>query len=212
MPLSSVALVANGKISKPKLLIDKIKAYPYLIAVDGGLNHCHKLGLKPDLIIGDLDSAQKKVIALFEDVPKQVFPADKDKTDLELAMEYALEQGATRLTVFAALGGRIDHTLVNIHLLSRYPGKLFFETEDELLFVIDRSVELPCFPGQTLSLLPLNGPTTGVTTQGLKWELSGATLDKQFMGISNIALQNTARIQVAHGDLLCIQTSKTPSN
>lgn len=126
--LSSVALVANGKISKPKLLVDKIRAYPYLIAVDGGLNHCHKLGLKPDLIIGDLDSADKKILPLFDKVEKQVFPADKDKTDLELAIEYALEQGATRITVFAALGNRIDHTLVNIHLLSRHSGKLFFET------------------------------------------------------------------------------------
>ncbi len=203
----SIALVANGKISKSKLLLEKIKAYPYLIAVDGGLNHCHKLGLKPNLIIGDLDSAQKKILSSFEDVLKQVFPVDKDKTDLELAIEHALKLGAKRLTVFAALGGRVDHTLVNIHLLSRYPGKLFFETENELLFVIDKSVELACMPGQTISLLPLNGPATSVTTQGLKWELSEATLDKHFMGISNIALQNKVRIQVAHGNLLCILLS-----
>ena len=72
--------------------------------------------------------------------------------------------------------------------------------------MIDKSVELACMPGQT-SLLPLNGPATGVTTQGLKWELSEATLDKHFMGISNIALQNKVRIQVAHGNLLCILLS-----
>ncbi len=204
MFISSAALVANGKVAKPDRLIAKIKTYPYLIAVDGGLNLCHKLGLKPDLIIGDLDSAKKKVLSFYQDVQQQVFPKDKDQTDLELALEHAFRLGAQRVTVFAALGGRIDHTLVNIHLLSRYPGKLFFETNDEQLFVVDKQIELSCSPKQTLSLLPLNGPVNGITTQGLKWELSHATLDKHFMGISNIALRDKVRIEVTSGDLLCV--------
>lgn len=203
MVAHAVALVANGKIPHPTNLASKIQTYPYLIAVDGGLNSCYALGLTPHLIIGDLDSAKAEVISSFEKIPRKTFPKDKDKTDLELAIEHALEMGAKRMTVFGALGGRSDHLIFNVHLLSRYPGKLFFENDDELLFVINKKVDLNCRVGQTLSLLPLNGPATGISTHGLKWELTNGTLDKNFMGISNVALQSKVTIEVASGDLLC---------
>jgi thiamine pyrophosphokinase len=203
MQIDSVALVANGKIPNPTNLASKIQTYPYLIAVDGGLNSCFALGLSPNLIIGDLDSAKSEVISLFEKIPRKTFPPDKDKTDLELAIDHALELGAKRMTVFGALGGRSDHLIFNAHLLARHPGKLFFENDDELLFVINKKVELTCRVGQTLSLLPLNGPVTGITTQGLKWELKNGKLDKYFMGISNLVLQPHVTIEVGEGDLLC---------
>ncbi|MBI2743844.1 MAG: thiamine diphosphokinase [Chlamydiales bacterium] len=212
MELSSAALVANGQISKHDPLISKIKTYPYLIAVDGGLNSCYMLGLVPNFIIGDLDSVQIELISKFETVPRKTFPKDKDKTDLELAIEHAFSLGAQKITVFGALGGRTDHTIFNVHLLSRYPNKLFFESAEEKLFTIGKSTTLNCHVGQTISLLPLNGPVTGITTHGLKWELSDATLDKHFMGISNVALQEKVSIDAAEGDLLCVvNLSNLPS-
>lgn len=156
--LNRIALIANGELEHNVALLSKIHSYDYLIAVDGGLDHCHKLGLKPDIIIGDLDSASPKFLQTYQDIPQRKYPKDKDKTDLELAIEHALEKGAKSFTIFGGCGKRIDHTLANINLLSRYPGILFLETDKELLFVIDRQAVLKCRKGQTISLIPLNGP------------------------------------------------------
>jgi thiamine pyrophosphokinase len=88
-------------------------------------------------------------------------------------------------------------------LLSRYPGKIFLESDNERLFVIDKHSKFSTNPGQQISLIPMNGPVTGVRTQGLKWELDGKTLDKQFIGISNEATKSQVSISVEKGDLLC---------
>ncbi|HSW87138.1 MAG TPA: thiamine diphosphokinase [Rhabdochlamydiaceae bacterium] len=201
---SRIALIANGELGDNETLLEKIRSCDYLIAVDGGVNHCHKLGLRPDIIIGDFDSASPEFLLFFPDVPQKKYPKDKDKTDLELAIEHALEKEAKNLTIFGGCGKRIDHTLSNINLLSRYPGILFLETERELLFVIDRQAVLKCKKGQTISLIPLNGPVSGITTRGLKWELNNGKLDKNFLGISNVCLADEIKISVGHGDLLCV--------
>jgi thiamine pyrophosphokinase len=197
------ALIANGELPFSEKMVAKIRSYSTIIAVDGGLNHCHKLGFQPHVLIGDLDSVDQENLTRFEKIPHLTFPRDKDQTDLELGIEYALKQHAKRMVVYGALGGRIDHTLFNVHLLSRYPGALFIETDSEQLFVINKKVELNCTIGQTLSLIPLNGPAKGITTRGLKWELNHAKLDKHFMGISNVALREKIQIHVDDGDLLC---------
>jgi thiamine pyrophosphokinase len=203
---SRIALVANGEFDKA--LVPKIRACDVLIAVDGGANYCSQFDLTPAIIIGDLDSASPEILESYREVPRKVYPKDKDKTDLELAIEHALEIGAGTITIFGGLGGRIDHTLSNINMLSLYPGRLFLESLKELLFVIDRHVLLSCKKGQTISLIPLNGPVLGITTRGLKWELKKGKLDKHFIGISNVCLAEEIEISVEQGDLLCC-VSKT---
>lgn len=199
----TIALIANGLLDHDEALLSQLRSFPHLIAVDGGLNHCLKYGLKPELVIGDFDSATPAALAHFHDVPKVEFARDKDNTDLEIALDHIDKYKAEKIIVFGGLGGRVDHTLSNINLLSLYPGKLFLESAQETLFVINRSATLACHAGQTLSLIPLNGPVRGITTRGLKWELNKGALDKHFLGISNVALGATAYIEATHGDLLC---------
>lgn len=204
MSPQKIAFIANGEMEHPGKILSKIKTYDQLIAVDGGVNHCFHLGLIPSHIIGDLDSANEEALKHFHATPQILYEKEKDKTDLEIALEQFYSPEVKSMTVFGGLGKRIDHSLFNINLLTRYPGKLFLEFNDEKLFVIDRSVEMISYPGQTLSLIPLNGPVTGITTQGLKWELSNGKLDKHFMGISNICLSDRFSITVLQGDLLCV--------
>lgn len=201
--MTKIALIANGDFQAPERCIDQIRSSDILIAVDGGLNHCHRLHLKPDYILGDQDSLSPNLLSVYPSAISKTYPTNKDKTDLELAVEFAMTLHPSAMFLFAALGKRTDHTLSNINLLSRYPGKLFIESAQERLFVIPRHITLSCEPGQTISLIPLNGPAKGITTKGLKWELSHSTLDKHFMGISNVALQKTIEISVDSGDLLC---------
>jgi thiamine pyrophosphokinase len=182
---------------------EKISHYALVIAVDGGANHCHQMGLVPDLLLGDLDSIAPHVLDAFNLVPKEHYPAHKDETDLELAIQHVICPQTERIAVFGALGGRTDHTLGNLILLSRYPGKVFLETETEQLFVIQLRVEFAAKLGQTVSLIPLNGPVHGISTEGLKWPLKKGSLDKHFIGVSNTAIASKVVISVDSGDLLC---------
>lgn len=202
-PHERIAIICNAPIENSSKLKEKIVDFPVLIAVDGGINYCYKLGLHPDLIVGDFDSVDLTILKHFDTIPKKSYPRDKDKTDLEIALELIDPAKLEKVTVFGALGGRTDHTLTNLILLSRYPGKVFLETDKEKVFVIDHHIEITSYPGQLISLIPLNGPVKGITTEELKWELKNATLDKQFVGISNEALGSRVMISVKEGDLLC---------
>jgi thiamine pyrophosphokinase len=196
------ALIANGEITNPLVELRDVHKFDQIIAVDGGLNYCHKVGIKPHLIIGDLDSVHADFLALYPHVPKITVPEAKDETDLEIAIKHVLTS-ATEIVVFGALGGRTDHTLYNLNLLSRYPGKIIYEAEHELVMAIDKKAELKTFVGQILSFLPLNGPVLGVMTKGLRWELVDATFDKNFMSVCNEALKEKVEINFTEGDLLC---------
>jgi thiamine pyrophosphokinase len=198
-----IAAICNGPIENIAKIKEKIKKFSTLIAVDGGINHCSKLGIRPDLIVGDFDSADPTFLKDFGDIPEKRYPKDKDKTDLEIALELIFHANIEAISIFGALGGRTDHTLGNLILLSRYPGKVFLETDNERLFVIDQQAEIATYPSQLISLIPLNGPVTGIDTENLKWELKNGTLDKQFIGISNEALGQRIMISVKEGDLLC---------
>jgi thiamine pyrophosphokinase len=202
-PHTRIALICNAPIEEISRLKERIAAFPVLIAVDGGINHCHRMGLTPDLIVGDFDSADPTILKKYSHIPEKRVPKDKDKTDLEIALELIYHAGVEEITIFGALGGRTDHTLGNLILLSRYPGKLFCETAMERVFVVDHQTVIATHPGQVISLIPLNGPVSGIETKGLKWELHNKVLDKQFIGISNEALGKQVVISARQGDLLC---------
>lgn len=199
---SSVALVANGSINDYEKIAPHIKKHSRVIAVDGGLCHCHAMKIKPDLIVGDCDSIPLELLKEYAGIPVQKHPCDKDATDTELAIQQADSQDTKRITLFGALGNRTDHSLGNLHLLRRYPNKVFIETENEIIFAIEGKVAIECKPGQTIAFLPL-GPVSGITSQGLKWELVNASFNKNFMSISNICLGTQVMLSIEHGDLIC---------
>ena len=120
---STVALVANGVIDDYEKTAALVRAYKFIIAVDGGLNHLAKMHIKPDVIIGDFDSATNESLQLYSDVPIHRYPSDKDETDMELALQFALSQNPEKIYIYGALGKRPDHELANFHLLRRIPKK-----------------------------------------------------------------------------------------
>ncbi len=205
-----VAIVANGATENSEKILDRIHSYSFLVAVDGGCNACYTLKLSPQLIIGDMDSISPEASAYYADVPKLLFPSEKDETDLELALNHLLANHVKEITVFGGLGNRVDHTLGNIILLSRFPGRVFLESDAERLSVVNHTLEFSCSIGQTISLIPVNGPVSGIRTTGLKWPLNNGRLDKMFIGISNVATQDRVKISVEQGDLLCVINFKCP--
>jgi len=201
-PHRKVAVIANGHFSYS--LLSAIKEFETLVAVDGGLVHCDRLSLTPSLIIGDFDSAPIELLKKYK-TSAQLEALNQNKTDLEKTLEFLMSFPLEKITVFGALGHRIDHTLTNICLLTRYPGKVIFETESESLMALEKKSHISCKKEQTLSLIPFNGPAEGITTSGLKWNLTKGRLDKNFIGISNLCLEETLEIQFDSGDLvLCL--------
>ncbi len=208
-------LFANGPLDNPTAIIQWVQEDDILIAVDGGLQHLTRLGLTPDLIIGDLDSADPAAVKKFQDqgVPVKQYPVAKDETDLSLALETAVAMGAGSLRLVAALGGRLDQTLANIFLLTQ---KQFLQRDLKILsthqeiFIIQQSAVLHGAEGQRVSLLPLHGPARGIETRGLAYPLQHETLyPEKTRGVSNRMTGNEASISVQKGLLLCIHETKT---
>jgi thiamine pyrophosphokinase len=198
----SSAIIANGHIEDLSILAPLLRAYTRIVAVDRGLVYCKQLGLEPNLIVGDFDSVPSSLLEEYDSVPKIALPIEKDETDLEVALLNELK-GSQIVTLFGAWGGRVDHSLTNLLITSRYPGRVYIETERETVFAIQGDAHISAFIGQTLSLLPINGPVTGITTQGLQWELKDRELDASFVGISNVCLKEDIRISVQKGILIC---------
>jgi len=203
MTRSSIALIANGHCTLSVEQERDLKKISVLMAVDGGIHHCIKLGLIPTIYVGDLDSASEQDLSHFPKIKTYIYAKEKDKTDLQLAIELALESHDF-LQVFGALGGRIDHSLFNLILLTRFPEKIEFLSKEETVFLIKGQKQMPVSPDTIISLMPINGPVYGVTTRGLKWELKDAKLNKHFTSLSNLSLGPEIFISVGTGDLLCI--------
>lgn len=203
------ALIANGGIHNYPIIKPLIKAHECIIAVDGGIQHCHKMKITPDMIVGDMDSAPSELLQHYAEVPVRLFPKHKDETDMELAVQSVFTPQVEKITLFGALEKRTDHALANMHLIRRYPQKVYIETETEFIFAFDGEVEIPCIPGQTIAFIHLGDPVAGVTSQGLKWELCDATFSKYFMSISNICVENPVRLNLKKGDLLCVLQKQT---
>ena len=216
MPAQRVLIFANGSL--PDLPAARALIHPgdFLLGVDGGSRHLARLGLRPHLLVGDLDSLSPQEVAELATAGVEVlrYPPEKDETDLELAIEIALRRGFRELVIVAALGGRVDQALANIFLLS-LPGLegVSARLDDGLdeVFLIRSRATLEGRAGEIVSLLPLGAPAHGITTQGLRYPLRGETLfPERSRGISNELLAEQAEISLVEGVLVCIHTRSVP--
>lgn len=203
-----IALIfANGSITNPS----RLPEHDMLIAADGGANHCRRLGLTPDWVIGDLDSTDIALLEQLQAAGTRVlrFPVRKDFTDLELAVLHAQDLGATQVVILAALGRRWDQTLANLLLpaatqFSSLQVKLL-DGPQEITLIRPGEVRSICGqPGDTLSLIPLIGDARGITTTGLEYPLQDEDLlFGSTRGISNVLLGTCAEIKLNSGMLIC---------
>jgi thiamine pyrophosphokinase len=186
----------------------------FLIAVDGGARHASACGRKPDLLIGDLDSIPAPIRDSLKQSGTRIlqFPAEKDQTDLELALDFAVGENFPRILILGGLGGRTDQTLANLSLLLREDLRArdvrIDDGREEALLIRDEAV-LQGARGHVVSLLPLGVEARGVTTEGLQYPLRREALfPHQARGISNRMTGKRAVVRLEEGVLLCIHTRR----
>jgi thiamine pyrophosphokinase len=162
-----------------------------------------RLGILPDLVIGDLDSITPATKRAFSSVPRLRI-TEQYSTDLEKAIRYALRRKASTITVLGATGKRIDHTAGNLGAFRKFGARCYlrFVDDDGELSSVGRSTSLVTRPREVLSLIPL-GRCTGVTTSGLRYGLRAATLELGVReGTSNEATGTRVTIRLTSGMLL----------
>lgn len=183
---------------------DKISKDSYIICADGGISHIKALGLIPDVIIGDFDSSENTS----EFSEKIVYPSEKDDTDLALAIDYACEKGFEKCIAIGCLGGRLDHTLANIHLLKyAYDKNIKLELIDSntRVFLADKNTVVEKEGYKYISVFPFGDRAKGITYQGLKYPLFNAELKGGIpLGVSNQFKDETAEIKCEEGVLVII--------
>ena len=191
-----------------------------VIAADSGAEWLDACGIRPDVLVGDMDSIDPGLLERLGNagVTIERHPADKDASDAELAVERAVSDGAEDVVILGALGGgRLDHEEANMLLLAdgRWRGL-------RLQIVRGRTtaraahggerLELQGAVGDLVTLLSVNGDTWGVRTEGLRYPLAGESLGLgRSRGLSNQVEQPPASVSLERGTLLVIETRKEPS-
>jgi len=205
---------ANGVILEIHLVKQLITEKDYIVSADGGLRYIRSLNLIPKLVVGDLDSVSRDDIQFLNDNNIEIlkFPADKDQTDLEIALRELAKRDYKDILVIGALGGRTDQTLANLGLISSISNddiRIEFDDGREHIMLIRNRLLLSGKKGDTVSLLPLCSPAKGITTKGLRYSLTDEQLlPDQTRGISNVMMGEIAEINITSGTVLCIHTRK----
>ena len=210
-PEASVALVFAGGEPVDAEGAARLPDAVFTVAADSGVEHALALGRHVDLVVGDFDSADPAALdaAVAGGAEVRRYPAEKDQSDLELALHAARAAGATHVIVVGGSGGRLDHFLANVLLLAS-PSFADIDIEarldDTLITVIHRAARLSGAPGDLCSLLAAGGPARGVRTTGLLYPLDGEDLlPGSTRGLSNELAEPFATVSIEHGTLLAVQ-------
>jgi thiamine pyrophosphokinase len=188
-----------------------------IVAADGGAELALRLGLPVDIAVGDFDSISAEALAELERAGARIerHLPEKDSTDLELALELALALEPRKILVLGSGGGRLDHALGELLLLSSDAYR-DVEVDARLgaatVHVVRDERQLAGVPGELISLFALHGPAEGVATEGLVYPLRGETLAPgSSRGLSNAFASEAARITLARGVLLAVRPGVSPS-
>lgn len=206
-----ILIISNGTIEDKSILVNAIDEADYIICADGGAKYFIDLDTYPDIIVGDLDSIDEKTLSKMKrkNIKFYKFPEKKDKTDTELAIDYAVEIGGKEITLLGAIGTRLDHTLGNIMLLKKLLKKgiksKIINAHNEIYITKDY-LSLEGTEKDYISLIPLTEVVRGVTLKGFEYE----TTNKDFMmdssfGISNKIINGKGEIEIKEGICLIIK-------
>jgi thiamine pyrophosphokinase len=184
-----------------------------VIAADSGIRHAKALGLEPELWVGDFDSVSDDLLAEWPGIPREIFPAGKDKTDGELAIDEAFARGATEFVLVGAFGGaRADHAFLHMALAIRLAEKgtptLLTSGAQEGRAVLKGRTTFDYESGTLFSILGFSD-LSGLSVEGARWPLheiempfgSSLTISNEVTGTLAVTLKSGRALLVAHPHL-----------
>lgn len=207
------ALIFIGGDPPHVAALDYAEPDALVIAADSGWEHAVAANRVPSILVGDMDSispahladARGRNVEVIEHSP------DKDHTDTELALQLARSLKYDNIHLVTGGGDRFDHVLSMVHALVAHSEEAMITAHvgESFIRIVtpNENVRLSVSIGDTVSLIPLGGNARGVTTAGLRWNLTRASL-KAFSsrGVSNIALAQTVTITLRTGVLALVVT------
>jgi thiamine pyrophosphokinase len=184
-----------------------------IVAADGGARLAQQAGLRVTTVIGDMDSLSGTELADLERAGAAIhrFPEEKNETDLELALTWAAEQGATWVRVIGGVGDRLDQTVSNVYLLAlpvlRGRDVRLVADKQEMWLIYPGEAVIEGAKGDTVSLIPLGGAAQGVRTENLYYPLvDEPLLFGPARGLSNVMTTDSAHVRLRDGLLLVVHT------
>ncbi|HCX62982.1 thiamine diphosphokinase [Sedimentibacter sp.] len=177
----------------------------YVICADGGLEKVKRLGLIPNLILGDFDSVNQSVLEDYKslNIETVTFPSEKDYTDMELAISHAVKVGFKDIILVGASGTRLDHTVANMLLIEKYHKKdinIRIIDNNNFIQIITDSMIIPFRKNYYVSLIPLSENIEGLTLEGFKYPLNNINVERgSTLCISNEVSEDVGLIKLNKG-------------
>ena len=206
MNRETALICLNGDLDKALPHVER-EQYDYVLAVDGALGTLYRLGIQPDAVIGDLDSATPLDLELAQKVGIAVYHIrDQETTDFEKAMQHIDEKGFGSVDIIGYRGNRLDHELAALEATTLYATHIAIRMIDHHAegYVLSGLAEktIRGKEGHVCSILPIH-PCEGVSLGGFKWPLSNTRLGGGFpYSCSNQITQENASVTLRSGTLL----------
>ena len=202
----------NGEYKYSQEFMDRLVSEETIcFCADGGANFAFQYGKVPEMIIGDLDSIEKKVLEYYKskNVLIKKFPKDKDFTDFELILKEINKISENKnfvekIFVVGGLGKRIDMTLSNLFIMEKYKNLVFLQ-ENEEIFYAEKSFVLKNKKECEFSIIPISEKVEKLTLKGFKFETDKIDVKRENSRlVSNVILENEASVEFENGKLIII--------
>jgi thiamine pyrophosphokinase len=207
-------LFAGGRLERPEFLKKRLTGREYILAADGGARHALALGLTPRKVVGDMDTLRSDEIQDLRRMGAEtaVFPKEKDESDTFLALREAVGLGFEDIEMWGALGGRLDHALANVMVLTVpwvRTAQVQIMTWNQRIFVPQKGQRILGSVGDTVSLFALGTPVTGIRTEGLRYQPKEGRLEplNPVLGLSNVMTAAECAVHWEQGMLLCVHVA-----
>ncbi|MBX2977445.1 MAG: thiamine diphosphokinase [Ignavibacteriaceae bacterium] len=199
-------LIVNGKKPSKKLLTRLIRnGYSFIACADGGANSLVKMGIIPDIVIGDMDSISIQNIKLLSKKSELIKIPRQSDTDTEKSIKYLIKKKFDEVIIVGSDGDRLDHLLANISLGMKYSSRIkiklvygvniaeFISNEKKSLGKLSETISLFAFDN------------VEIITEGLKFKpkklMFGAT-----DSISNVISNKNNMIVLSRGKILLVRS------
>ena len=202
----------NGEYKYSQEFMDKlVSENAVCFYADGGANFAFKYGKIPEMIIGDLDSIEKKVLGYYKskNILIKKFPKDKDFTDFELILKEINkisenEDFVEKIFVVGGLGKRIDMTLSNLFIMEKYKNLVFWQ-ENEEIFYAEKSFVLKNKKECEFSIIPISEKVEKLTLKGFRFETDKIDVKRESSRlVSNVICGDEASVEFESGKMIII--------